>query len=270
MHNFNEHLTQRASYGYGYRAPLTFFESQHGNDENGYVVDIQELEKAHSAVYSLSYNTPDGYVTGGVHYTHLMNMAFGFESVGQEIMYRNDNSDYDLYVFDLLTGYKPIHDWLIEVSFEKFQYPRGYKRNLPTAAIEERVQLRSTYDSQNWSQIFQVNVIGARNLSEYGRYDQHYRTRDNQFGESFGTPDYELKEQRSPVFATVDTSVTYKQSKLINISLGVNNLFNFTQAAEADSPNTWHWHFDHAHYDGLHTWGPNQGRLIYLQLTGEI
>ena len=74
-HNLTEHLTQRISYGLGYRSPLTFFESQHGNNENGYEVDITEIEKAHSIVYSLSYNTPQGYITGGLHYTFLKQMA---------------------------------------------------------------------------------------------------------------------------------------------------------------------------------------------------
>lgn len=270
MHNFTEHLTQRISYGLGYRAPLTFFESQHGNDENGYEIDISELEKAHSLVYSLSHNTSSGYITGGMHYTHLMNMAFGFEELGQPIQYRNDTEDYDIYVFDLLTGYKPSGNWLVEVSYENFQYPAGYKRNLPTAAIEDRVQLRSTYDSSKWTGIAQVTVVGQRDLSKYGGYNDHYKTRDNELGESFGDPGYKPKNQEAPLFATVDASLTYKASRSFNLSLGVNNLFNYTQAGAGDSPATWHWHFDHAHYDGLHTWGPNTGRLLYLQLNGEI
>jgi outer membrane receptor for ferrienterochelin and colicins len=65
MHNFNEHLTQRMSYGLGYRAPLTFFESQHGNEENGYQVDITELEKAHSVV-TRSATTPPMATSQGV------------------------------------------------------------------------------------------------------------------------------------------------------------------------------------------------------------
>ncbi|MEO0336577.1 MAG: TonB-dependent receptor, partial [Pseudomonadota bacterium] len=270
MHNFTEHLTQRVSYGLGYRAPLTFFESQHGNDENGYEVDITDLEKAHSFVYSLSHNTPSGYLTGGMHYTQLENMAFGFESVGQPIRYRNDKSIYDIFVFDFLAGYKVQPDWLVELTLEKFNYQNGYKRNLPTAAIEERLQLRSTYDSEKWTQVTQLVVIGPRDLSKYGSYNDHYRTRDNQFGESFGDPDYVPKNQDAPLFATLDASLTYKASQAVNFSVGVNNIFNYTQAGAEDSPSTWHWHFDHAHFDGLHTWGPNTGRLMYLQLSGEI
>ena len=141
---------------------------------------------------------------------------------------------------------------------------------MPTAAIEERVQLRSSYETDRWTHMAQIIVVGQRDKTKYGRYADHYRTRDNQFGESFGDPDYEPKEGTAPLFATVDTSLTYKASRALNLSIGVNNLFNYTQAGAGDSPSTWHWHFDHAHYDGLHTWGPNTGRLVYLQLNGEI
>lgn len=270
LQRFNDHLSQRFSYGLGYRAPLTFFESQHGNQENGYVVDIEELEKAHSAVYSLSYNTPEGYITGGLHYTHLQNMAFGFEEARTEIKYRNDNKDYDIYAADLLLGYKPFHDWLLELTFEKFQYQDGYKSNLPTAAIEERVQLRSNFEHGKFSHLFALNFVGWRDLTKYGRYSDHYKTQD-----VLTTPDtdpdgWEKKKQTAPAFFTLDTSVSYEFTKSVVLSLGVNNVFDFTQASTGDTPSTWHWHFVHAHYDGLHTWGPNQGRQYFLQLSGEF
>ena len=45
LHKITHDLTQRFSYGLGYRAPLTFFESQHGNNESGYQVNLTHLEK---------------------------------------------------------------------------------------------------------------------------------------------------------------------------------------------------------------------------------
>ncbi|NJM10297.1 MAG: TonB-dependent receptor [Bdellovibrionaceae bacterium] len=70
----NEHLSQQLAYGSGYRMPLTSIESAHGAYD-GFVVDITELEKSQSVVYSISYNTPDWYVTPSAHYTHLENMS---------------------------------------------------------------------------------------------------------------------------------------------------------------------------------------------------
>lgn len=264
-HDITEHLSQRFSYGLGYRAPLTFFESQHGNEENGYQVDITKLEKANSLVYSLSQNTPTYYATLGVHYTYLENMAYGQESQDNPIFYINSDENYEIWAQDLLLGYKVKPWWLLEASFEYFRYQDGYTRKLPTAAIEERMQLRSTVDYKNWTHYFNASLVGARNLSRYGRYTDHFVDR-NQFP-SPETRGDELKDQNSPAFVVIDTSFTYNLKKKYDISFGINNLLDETQVKYGDSPSTWHWHFDNAHYDGLHTWGPNRGREYFVQFS---
>ena len=269
LNHFTHHLKQRVTYGLGYRAPLTFFESQHGNNESGYQVDISDLEKSHSLVYSLSWNTPNYYITGGVHYTHLQNMAYGFESFNQPILYRNTDESYDIWVSDLLFGFKPYPWLLIESSIEFFNYEDGYKRKLPTAAIEQRYQLRSTIDTNSWSHSLQVTVVGERDLSKYGSYNEHYVNR-NQASEPVLDPNLELKNQKSPTFFTVDSSVSYKLNSALVLNFRVNNIFDYTQAGVNDTPSAWHWHFNHAHFDGLHTWGPNTGRQYYLGISGEI
>jgi len=263
VHNINDHFTQRFSYGLGYRAPLTFFESGHGNEENGYEVAITELEKAHSLVYSLSYNTPTGYATAGVHYTHLMNMAYGFEQFNQPIKYQNSQEDYDILVSDLLLGYKVSHDWLLEASFELFKYQSGYKRRLPTAAIEQRISLNSTLNVGNWTHRFSAQYVPSRNLSNYGRYFDHYRIR-NQALEPLLDDSLPKKLQEAPGFFLFDTNLSYSWSNALKLNLSIQNLLDFTQAGRGDSPATWHWHFNHAHYDGVHTWGPNSGRQFAL------
>ncbi len=266
MHNFNDHLTQRFSYGLGYRAPLTFFESQHGNNESGYELDIKELERSHSLVYSLSYNTPNYYATFGAHYTHLENMAYGLERYNQPIVYLNDNRNYNITVADLLLGYEIDHDWLLESSFELFHYSEGYKQRLPNAAIEKRIMLKSTYSHENWGQQTQVNIIPSRNLAPYGQYRNHYQNRDESAEPSL-SPSLVKKGQKAPTFATVDMSIYYKILKDLKVTFEVENLFDYTQTSRNDSPATWHWHFNHAHYDGLHTWGPNRGRTFNLSLN---
>lgn len=269
LHNFNSHLSQRFSYGLGYRAPLTFFESQHGNNESGYQVDITDMELAHSAVYSLSYNTPSYYVTSGVHYTHLENMAFGFESINSRIFYRNSDEDYEIWVADLLVGIKPFKWWLVEMSYEFFDYEDGYKSRLPTAAIEDRIQLRSTMDRKKWAFTLSANAVGARDLSKYGSYSDHFVNR-NEALQPILDPTLEKKDQESPFFFTMDAALSYKFSKAFVLTAGVNNIFDYTQTGEGDSPATWHWHFVHHHYDGLHTWGPNTGRQWFLKLSGQF
>jgi outer membrane receptor for ferrienterochelin and colicins len=269
MHEITHHLTQRFSYGLGYRTPLTFFESQHGNNERGYEVDITDLEKAHSFVYSLSLNTTDYYITGGVHYTFLENMAYGFAEPLEPIAYRNTPESYDIWVADLLVGYKLTPWWLVEGSIEFFQYEDGYTRKLPTAAIERRTQLTSTIEKGAWSHRLVGQLIGSRDLSRYANYNNHYINR-NQAQEPLIAPNMQLKRQKAPSFFTIDTSLSYAWKKQVQVTAGVTNLFNFTQAGVGDNPSAWHWHFTHAHFDGLHTWGPNMGRQYFLQLSGQF
>ncbi len=264
-YNFNEHLTQKFSYGLGYRAPLTFFESGHGNEENGYEVAITNLEKAHSLVYSLSYNLPSGYATAGIHYTHLKNMAYGFEEFNQPIKYRNSNEDYDILVSDFLFGHKISEDWLVEASLEFFKYQGGYKRRLPTAAIEKRATIKSNLKRGKWNHQFSAQFVPGRNLSNYGRYADHLRVR-NQSQEPLLDSSLPRKKQDAPSFFLFDTSLSYNWNEVLKVSLSIQNILDYTQAGDGDSPATWHWHFNHAHYDGLHTWGPNSGRQFALGL----
>jgi len=266
-HSIGEHWTQRLSYGLGYRSPLTYFESQHGNNEQGYEIEIDEIEKAHSAVYSLSHNTPDYYATFGAHYTYLESMAFGFERPSRApILYRNSDENYNIWALDLLTGYKVNEGLMLEASYENFIYEDGYTEKLPTAAIEQRVQLRSTFTRGAWSTYFNLSWVPSRNLTRYGDYGDHFRSYILN-----PTPEFqELKDQRAPDFFLLDVNLTYSFNSKWRLLFGVNNLLDFTQAGEGDNPSTWHRHVGHAHYDGLHTWGPNRGREWYMQLSVDI
>lgn len=265
LNSLTEHLTQRLSYGLGYRTPLTYFESQHGNNENGYEVDITGIEKAHSMVYSLSFNTPDYYVTGGLHRTMLEGMAYGHVTQGQPILYRNSSETFIVDVADLLLGYKMTENWMLEGSIEYFFYPDAYKRLLPTAAIERRWQIQSKYENANgWSHFLAVNMVGPRDLSRYAAYNNYYVDR-RQFPPP-EQPGVELKRQKAPWFMTVDTTLSKKWRSGLTASVGILNIFDYTQAGQGDNPSSWHWHFDHAHFDGLHTWGPLRGREFFAQV----
>lgn len=264
-HSLTDHLTQRFSYGLGYRSPLTYFESQHGNNEYGYRIDISELERSHSLVYSLSQNTPDYYITSSAHYTYLENMAFGFSQPVAPVLYSNTNESYDVWALDLLLGYQVSKNFLVELSFEEFLYEDGYTKKLPTAAIERRIQLQSTYTKNRLSLYANLRWVGSRDLSRYGEYDQHFTNY-----QSFPPLATNLKEQTSPDFFALDLSGSYKLNNTFTLLAGVNNVFDFTQADWGDNPSAWHWHFTHAHYDGLHTWGPNRGREWFLQLSAKI
>jgi len=54
--NHTDYLTSRFSAGQGYRAPLSFFESEHGLiGPQGFGVNVHEIERSNNATYALSY-----------------------------------------------------------------------------------------------------------------------------------------------------------------------------------------------------------------------
>lgn len=259
----DEHFSQQLAYGYGYRMPLTSIESAHGAYD-GFVVDIDKLEKSHSLVYSLSYNTPTYYVTPSIHYTHLQNMAYPLEpeiAHSGPLTFVNDNQSHDIFVYDILMGYKPTEPWLIELGYETYRYPDAYKAKLPTAAIEQRLNIRTEYQIKNgFGFVLNGSWIGSRNIGKYYQYEDHYNVSDGLFGAS------EQKFQISPNYWQWDLSVTKKVNK-IDYMLSVQNIFNYTQTKAGDSPAMWHSHDGHTHLDNRHVWGPNRGREINLKMT---
>jgi outer membrane receptor protein involved in Fe transport len=120
--------------------------------------------------------------------------------------------------------------------------------------------------------LLRINIVGARDLGDYASYSGHYVDRNEAYENSNGAIDPSLtqKKQRAPTYYTVDTSLSFTANQGLKITLAINNLFDYTQVKEGDSPSTWGWHIDHAHYDGLHTWGPNRGREFLATLSGEF
>lgn len=261
----NDHWSQQFAYGQGYRMPLTSIESAHGAYD-GFVIDITELEKSHSLVYTLSFNTPSFYLTPSVHYTRLENMSYPTEPATAHsgpLRFVSDSQAHDIFVYDILTGGKPTPHWLLEAGYERYSYPNSYKSKLPTAAIEERVLLRSEYERKGYAFVVSATWIGARNLHRYYQYSDHYNVSDGLLGVS------EPKRARAPAFWQVDTSLSKKIGRA-EVTAGVQNIFDYTQTKAGDSPAMWHSHDGHTHLDNRHVWGPNRGREIYVKLAYEF
>jgi outer membrane receptor for ferrienterochelin and colicins len=257
-----EYLSNQFAYGYGYRMPLTSIESAHGAYD-GFIVNIKKLEESQSLVYSLSYNTPTYYFTPSIHYTHLKNMSYPLEPVvphSMPLRFINDSESHDIFVYDLLTGIKPIPNWFIEVGYEVYKYPDSYKNKLPTAAIEQRINFRSELNYEGYSFILNGSWIGARDLRKYYQYPDHYNVSDGLLGVT------DQKWQKSPAYWQWDTSLT-KRFKSLELMAGVQNIFNYTQAKAGDTPAMWHLHGNHTHLDNRHVWGPNRGREAFLKMA---
>lgn len=261
----DDHWSQQLAYGRGYRMPLTSIESAHGAYD-GFVVDITELETSHSAVYSLSYNTPEYYITPSVHYTHLNNMSYPLDppvAHSGPLRFVNDTEDHDLFVYDTLVGFKPTPSWLLEMSYEVFRYPDAYKAKLPTAAIERRFGLRAEFDNKDYSFTLSGFWIGSRAIDKYYQYSDQYNVSDGVFGVS------DPKWRRAPGYWLWNSSLT-KKGKIFDWTVGVDNLLDFTQTGEGDSPAMWHLHGSHTHLDNRHVWGPNRGREYYIRAVAHF
>lgn len=271
-HQHNDVWSSRASYGRGYRSPLSLFESQHGTSHNGFVVDIRDIETSHNLSYSLHAQRLDDFFEFGWHGTEIENMAYGRDRILQNepMSFRNADEKYFVEAWDISYGRRFFDVWTLEARYEHFVYPWEYKQKLPVAAIEDRVTLLSEQKWRKWQVSQRATWIGERNLHSYG-YNNHFNSAS--INETFGA-DYGLmttsdpKLQRAPAFWTLDFTADYEFYKGWTAGVAVLNLLDETQTRRGDSPTTFHVHGDHYHLDNFHIWGPLRGRQVFAQLKG--
>jgi len=261
--------TARVSYGRGYRAPLSFFESQHGLSENGFTIGLTEIETAHSLGFSESFSKGPWEWNASVYGTQLNHLAYAADPVDEFSPATFENLKQDVTVVASgISGTYRSGSWLFEVGVEDFRLPKNYKRLLPVAAVEQRARFRAEKKfGPAWDLFVSAQMTGPRNLSDYG-YDKHYvnyETTDNGLGPTDTVK--ELKNQKAPLFATLDLGTNYRPWKNWEFSLSVLNLTNFTQTGWGDSPLAWNQHGsdpNHFHLDNLHVWGPLRGRVFMV------
>lgn len=258
----NSQFQSRYSYGMGYRAPLSIFESEHGANEDGFDLNINHLESAHNFTYTLNFESDHFNSAFSYAFTNLNHMAYGEEGNGP-INFKNADESFNIQTLGFVHLQKVTPSWNLEFSFDWFILPDEYKEKLPSAAQETRARMTSDFHYKNSEFVTILNVTGARDLSKYG-YNTNYTKLDSITFEAT-----DLKRQRSPLYATVD--LFYKlEFKRFSWMLGINNLFDYTQTKSGDSPLTWKEHDGHAHLDNTHIWGPNLGRMFYTGLKIEL
>lgn len=264
----NDKLSSRLSYGVGYRAPLSMFESQHGTNEEGFELNITELELAHNLTYTLNFDGALSSSAFSFAWTKLSNMAYAEEETSP-VVFKNFNEDLFIKTLGVLHVQKVTPDWTIESSFDWFIMPDTYKEKLPTAAQETRARIVSDYHFGNNELVVSANIVGARNLAKYGYYKNYNTLSDDPDPMSFDKIPANQKRQKSPTFYTLDLFYQYQFSKL-SLLFGVNNLLDYTQTKDGESPLAWRTHRNHTHLDNRHVWGPNSGRVVYTGFKVEI
>lgn len=251
-------FTSRISAGQGYRAPLTFFESEHGLLDSGFAIDIDEIEKSNSVGYSLNYNNERTTVTTSLNYTKVENLAY-IDVSGAVPTLRNSDEKMAVVTADIVAGYQVTSEFSIGASLEYFKYDDEYKAAQFLAQIEERAKLMLDYESNGWAANMTATWVGGRDLSEYG-YEGWNRLAD--------VGDASLaKDTDASSYYTVDVKVSKELNKNFTLYAGVKNLFDYTQADDEDTPL---FYDADGGYDVGYIYGPLRGRQMYVGLQAKF
>ena len=246
-----EDWESRWSFGRGYRAPLSFFESDHGilDAEKGYFVDITEPERSIGVNYSLNYAANKTVSTLSFARTKVDNLAtLDKTASGVPVLTQlPDTAVVD--AFDWVVSYQWTPFINLGFSAEVYNYNSNFMQSFAIAPIEKRVTLNGLFDRQNWRISAAVSYIADRNLIDYD-----YGGFDNKDGSG-------LKPKIAPAYINTDMKVSYKISNTTKVYFGALNLFDYNQAADESSPLL----FDEAGgYDVTYIFAPLRGRTAYF------
>ncbi|MCG3205827.1 MAG: Vitamin B12 transporter BtuB [Elusimicrobia bacterium] len=248
-------LSSRFSFGRGYRAPLTFFESEHGLLDEGFDVKITDLEKSKAAGYALSLDSNRWTGTASYAYTEVENLSYVNTNDFSVPTLVNSQGRVNVKTADIVVGYQLTPTFNIAASYENFDYQDKYKSLLAVAAVEDRARLMLGYDNDKAGLIGDLTLVwtGSRDLRPYG-YGDRYNVYDPNAMTAFAP-----KGTDAPSFVTVDLKVSKTFRNDLTIYAGAKNLFDYTQTSK-ESP----LFFDaQGGYDVVHIWGPLRGREVY-------
>ncbi len=253
--NMSQVLVSRFSAGLGYRAPLTFFESEHGILDEGYSVLVNKIERSTSAVYSLSFDNDRTTATASLAWTGIHDLAYVNFHTGGRPALMTDTGSHDVFAADAVVGYQLTKSVTLGASFERFFYNPRYKSLLPFAAIENRARVLIDYEAGPFDFNFTATLVGARDLAPY-----QYGDRFNDLAKTSS------KLLNAPAFLSMDTRLSIALGKEMKLYAGIKNLSGYTQAQTENAL-----FFDPAgNYDVIHLWGPLRGREFYMGLSAKL
>ena len=256
MHS--DELTSRFSTGRGYRAPLSFFETDHGilDAEMGYQIDIDSLEESLSASYSLSYDSDTLAITGSVAYSKVDNLASLEENAdGVPLLTQLDESA-AVTTVDITAGYNINDNWTVNISAEKFVYDDAFKSSYAIAPVEERASFEIQYQNDNLKVFWSTVWFGSKDLNEYG-YQGYDRLGDTS----------SAKTLSGSAFSMSDIKVQYQLTESTKIYAGMSNIFEETQIDRGDSPL---FYDATGGYDVAYIYGSLHGREMYAGIEVKL
>ena len=247
----NDQWTSRFSTGRGYRAPLSFFESDHGilDGDLGFNIEVDELERSRSATYALSYDYSRLSATGSLAYTEVENLAALSETDAGVPVLEQLNDDATVLVADIALSYQLTEELNVSLTYEDVNYNDEFKQSYGVVPIEQRAVLSADWDISGFDVYLSATWVGSRDLSEYG---------------TPGAPAFDVdgnfpKSQKAESYWTMDFRVSKELGEQWHIYAGANNLLDYTQVEDMETP----LFYEDGGYDVAHIYGPMRGREAY-------
>ncbi|WP_370979798.1 TonB-dependent receptor plug domain-containing protein [Agaribacterium sp. ZY112] len=249
MHN--SAWTSRLSMGKGYRAPLSFFETDHGilDAEKGFLIDVDSLEESLSANYALSFESDKFSSTFSAAHSVVSNLASLEENDEGVPILTQLTDDASVSTIDLVAGYNLTDNVHISASVEQFIYDEIFRSSYAIAPIEERATIDINWKNSVVDVYFSTVWFGDRDLNDYGYEGYNIKG------------DLSSKKQTdAPAFFVSDLKLRRQLSSNLGIYAGVSNLFDYTQTHDEDTPLMWD---SSESYDVGYIFGPLHGREFY-------
>ena len=254
---FADGVTGRLSAGLGWRAPITFFELDHGLLDNGFDIGVNKLERAKGVGGSFSVERPLWGVTVGAYATSVTNLEYvdSDPSLPRPIL-RNDPDQLFFLDVDAEASLLP-SPWLkLGMGIQHQQIPDGFKAVELVAAVETTINGRVEMNFGKCSVSGDATWTAPRDLTPYGYAGQYNVFQD-------GVPS-DPKLTQAPGFIVANLKATWSLRPTMDLYIGAENLFDYTQMGSAgDDPHFWD---DGGGYGTSHIWGPLRGRQLYLGL----
>lgn len=260
----SDEWVSRLGLGTGYRAPLTFFESDHGILEDGFDIAVDHLEQSKSIDYSLAYDNGKLAATFSADHTEIDHLSYIDTSGTARPTLRNSDHSSSVSTFDLMWNYQLIEGVNLNGGFEYFDYSKQYRQTFSVIPIEQRITLGTDIDLNGFDWVINATWIGSRDLTDYGisgRYNIFNDLNGNNqvdAGEMQGAKDTSIES-----YITLDTKLSYAINDILTGYVGVNNLLDYTQVDDMDSPLFWEDSAGEASYDVANIYGPLAGRQFY-------
>ncbi len=253
----NDYFTSRLSAGRGYRAPLSFFETDHGilDAGLGFAIEVDELEKSFSTSYALSYTGDKLNVTAAIARTEVDNLAaLGENDAGVPVLEQLSEKG-KVVALSLDAGYQVSEDLHLSATAETFFHDDVMRSMFGIAPVEKRFMAGISWKPGRWNLRMDATWTGSRDLSRYG-YEG--------FDDAAATI---IKPLEAPSYLTLEARIAYAVTEQVDFYLGGKNISDYTQAGKVTSPL---FYDAEGNYDVGYIFGPLHGKEIYMGVSAHF